>query len=402
MSVALPGVHPHPVVHLARTHLTGSSRIALITHVPGVAPGDFHEAVARHGAGLDHPGGETPLALIKLVVSRQGADRGYNGTYIVSDRRIFGRVQSAGSGLNFTNVEYGQLTGPAVKSGGLAPGVLVPTGNQQTKLFLAPKQLQAYLDAMVATVPTAHRTFGPPPPPPRSPEEVVTALGSMRAVATPDPRTWVPARALSEAHRRGMVDPAQAAALVPQMTQLAHAVAYGRGSCPAGWRTVLPRSALAAALKAVLGTPIGARPAPGGEVVDFDIHAGSGKGRAAASSVVGLAMLATVGVGWVSTSNGQRLTGIRVQTADLPDGTAFQLHGMSGPQLLPLSMHWWRAVDTVHQAVFRFEARYLLGRALFGTTQPPDALAAMPREALTAHAARILGPLDLTTFYPSS
>jgi hypothetical protein len=207
-------------------------------------------------------------------------------------------------------------------------------------------------------------------------------------------------RALFEAHRRGTVDPADAAALVPQMVQLAKAVRFGRGGSAQGWRTVLPGPVLQAGLRAALGAPMAIHPAPGGVIADFGIGGGSGAGAAVASSIVGLAMLATVGAGWVTTSHGQRLATLRVHTTDLPDGAAFQLYGSSGGPWMSLSLHWWRTVDAINQSLLRMEARYLLARALFGPGQPPEGLLTMPRDVLEPRVTQLVGPTDLSEFYP--
>lgn len=112
-------------------------------------------------------------------------------------------------------------------------------------------------------------------------------------------------------------------------------------------------------------------------------------------------MFATLGVGWISTSHGHRLATVRAQTADAPVGSAYQLLGTSGGQFLPLSMHWWRTVDAISQALFRLESRYLLGLVLYGPDRSPTDLLSVPREALQAGVAALVGPTDVTPFYPS-
>ena len=170
----------------------------------------------------------------------------------------------------------------------MAQSILVPLGQQQRKLYLAPKQLQAYFAAMTATLPPAHRTFGPPPSPHASPQDPTGAWMAAQSVGTVDPRTWVPLRAL----------------------------------------------------------------------VTLRVH-------------------------------------INQTTA----GTAFHLFGTGGVGWDPLSLHWWRAVNAIHQALFRLEARYLLGRAAFGTEPSPHELLGHRRETLEARVAQLIGPTNLGTFY---
>jgi hypothetical protein len=382
---------------MARAHLNGSR----IRHVPQIASGEFHDAVARYGAGIDHASGETPIALIKSNPNKEAAARGYGAAYIVTDRRLFGRIEMGNVPRTFTEVPYSQVGPQVTRTGGLLPAVQLHVGNQPQKVYIASKELQAFFTAMVSHLPPANRTFGPSLPPPCSPEDPIGANAAAQAVGAPDPRTWAPLRALAEAHRRGMIRAEDAAPLVPPMMVLARAVNHGQGACPQGWFSTLPRPAFTPVLCAVFGDPAFVAPAPGGEVFDFPIGAGSGAGRAVASSVVGLAMLATVGVGWVSRSTGRRLATIRVETSDFAGGTAYRLFGTSGGPWEPLSSHWWGAVDTINQALLRIEARHLLAQPVLGPGRQPADSISIPREALEAATAQFIGPTNLATFYPS-
>jgi hypothetical protein len=381
-------VNVHPIVQLARVHLPGSRAVM---HVPGVPPAEFHGQVARYGAGLDHAAGEMPLALIKANLDSRATSRGYSAAYIVTDRRLFGRVHASNIPLLFTEVPYAYVTAPPPPPRGLALSVLVPLGNQHRKLYIAPKKLAAYLAAMVTTMPPAARSFGPPMPPPRAVQDPIGAWAAALAHGTADARTFVPLRVLFEADRRGGVDGAEA--LVRPMVELARGITYGRGSGPQGWRTVLPGPVLASSLSAMLGTPTAVHQVNAGTVMDFPIGAGGGTGKAIASSVVGLALFATVGAGWVSTTSGHKLVSIRAHITEQPDGAAFQLFGTSGGPFEPLSRYWWRAVDAIHQGLFRIEARRLLALAL----SAPDET----RETLEPRVAQLLGPTSLETFYPA-
>src|SRR3954453_6460147 len=92
------------VHQLARTHLSGSTAIR---HVPAVPAGEFHEAVARYGGGLDHQAGEVPLALVKAKLDAQSAKaRDYSAMYVVTDRRLFGRVEASNIPRHLVEVPY--------------------------------------------------------------------------------------------------------------------------------------------------------------------------------------------------------------------------------------------------------------------------------------------------------
>jgi hypothetical protein len=138
--MAEPPAQLHPIVHLARAHLTGSSRIR---HVPMISAADFHVAVARFGGGLDHVGGEAPIAMVKIVPDRQQTSRGIFVDYVVTDRRIFGRAHMSDTANTFADVPYAQLGPLPAAPGSLAQSLDVPVGYVVQKLTLIPKQWHA-------------------------------------------------------------------------------------------------------------------------------------------------------------------------------------------------------------------------------------------------------------------
>jgi len=144
----------------------------------------------------------------------------------------------------------------------------------------------------------------------------------------------------------------------------------------------------------VLGPAAAVDQLHGGEVVEFLTGAGAGIDGVSAPR-------GTTGLGWVSANHRQQLDRVRVHVADDGDVAAFMLFGAGDLRWEPLSVLWWRAVDAIHQALFRVEARYLLGRALFGTELALDELLALPRDVLERSTAGLLGPTDLALFYPA-
>src|SRR3954466_8683373 len=113
----------HPVAHLVRTQLGSSATIRPAVAVP---PAEFHEVVARYGAGLDHAGGEVPLAVVRAKLDAAAARaRDYSACYLVTDRRLFGGVEASNIPLQFVDVPYGYVTGVQGKPGALAQSVMV-------------------------------------------------------------------------------------------------------------------------------------------------------------------------------------------------------------------------------------------------------------------------------------
>jgi len=350
--------------------------------MPGVPAEALHEAIARYGSGLDHGGGEVPLALVKAPVRGRALGLGHSASYVVTDRRLFGRVEVGNVQRTFTEVPYADVATVADRPGRLAHSMDVQLTDGPRTLHLVPRRWHGFFAEMVASVPPVSRTFGPVVLPDRSVQDPTGALAAVGAVGTADPRTWVPLRALFEAERRRMIETDEAAWFIPDMIMLARGVAAGRGAFGPAWQSVLPQSVLSLALRLTLGPPATVQLLPHGEV--FEFRAAQRQGG---------------GIGCVSTSHPRQLAGIRVHADDDSGAATFQLFGAEDTQWEPLSTHWWRAVDEIHQELFRLEARYLLGRVLFGPRLPPGELLTLPRPVLQNSVADLLGPTDLALFY---
>ena len=369
------------VIRLLRTHLGGSSRVRLMPEAP---VGELREAVARYGSGLDHAGGEVPLGLVKARLGVRARALGHCASYVVTDRRVLGRVELGNVQRTFTEVPYADVVAVAGRPGRLVPSFDVQLMDGPRTLYVVPRRWHDFFAAMVAGVPPISRTFGPVALPAGSARDPTGALAAVGAVGTSDPRTWVPLRVLFEAERRRMLESDEAAWFVPDMIMLARGVAAGRGAYGPKWQSVLPQPVLSLALRLALGPPATVQLFPHGEVFEFRAAQQPGGG-----------------IGCVSTSHPRRLAGIRVHADDDSGAATFELFGAEDGQWEPLSTHWWRAVDEIHQELFRLEARYLLGRVLFGPRLPPGDLLTLPRPVLQNSVAELLGPTDLEPFYRS-
>jgi hypothetical protein len=67
--------------------------------------------------------------------------------------------------------------------------------------------------------------------------------------------------------------------------------------------------------------------------LDFTLRQGSGVAGAAVSSAVGLALLATVGIGWVSVPKGPTFKHVRCRVCRLPGGSGLRVTGFSGGEV---------------------------------------------------------------------
>jgi hypothetical protein len=404
------GVHAAPAwpfaVHLVEQHLKlGDDWGVIARRAVNVAPDDMHEAVARYGVGLDHDAGEQPLAMVHLELSGRGEDMGHYASYVLTDRRMLGRVNTSDVKLTFSNIPYDAVTGARFEPRILGDRAHVTTAAASHTLYLRARQLCGFFQAL-ATIPPDHRR--PRGPEPLAPSDVdpCGVWSAMQRSWTQDVRTHLPFRVLHEAHRRGIVSTEDAKALLPRLMMVARGVLAGRACKGEAWACALPRPVLAQAMGAVLGAPVAHYPAQGASGHEDTLdYLGSGKsdlGRAVASSAVGLALLATVGVGWVSFSTQKALGALRVVIRDAPWGCSFQLYGAETAQWLPLSLNWWRTVNAIHQTLFQLETRYLLALAALGPALPFDQLIGMPQWLLERHVAHLVGPVDLRGLFPQA
>jgi hypothetical protein len=215
-----------------------------------------------------------------------------------------------------------------------------------------------------------------------------------------DPRIHLILRLVYDAHKRGQIPADAGVDFVSRVELTDRGLRMGRGMRQGTWLSVLPRSALSTALSALLGEPSGRWAGGAGDTYDFPVGSGSATGKAVASSAVGLALLATVGVGWVSVPRGPGLRTARAMVNDFPCGSGFTLLGSTGGPFQPLSVTSASFLGSIHEALLRMETRFLLLECAFGRDRPPEQLFAIPRAQVEARVASLVGPTDLSTFYP--
>ncbi len=282
----------HPMVHLAMTHLR-DKEIALAPQLP---LDEMHVAVARYGVGMDYPAGEEPLAFLKHDFPSRGERQGAFVSYVVTDRRLFGRVEASNEPRAFPNVPFAHVTNVRLDAGLLSSSLFVDLGGTTQKVPVYGKKLYPFFMGL-GYVPPHARSFPPLAPPVPTPEDPTGAWGELQRVRSGDPRAFVPLRVLFDAHKRGVVSLEEAAVLVDRMRLLARGLQWGRGMNQQHWLSTLSRPHLAMVSRILLGEPYAHYPTQGAETVDFALGASGARASAAASTAVGLAMLAVVGVG---------------------------------------------------------------------------------------------------------
>jgi hypothetical protein len=222
------------------------------------------------------------------------------------------------------------------------------------------------------------------------------ALASLRALAWPDPRVSTLFELVHAAHARGDV-PLEAARDLVVRTQAAPA-----GGAPGTRAPRRPRACrrsrsydLDFLLWQCLGQPdAAALVIPGGKALEYDLRTGGGSGRMIASSVVGLAMLAVVGFGWVG-GGGSRSQQVFVRIAEAPCGAYFTLTEPSGRSLSETEPKIYSALSA---AFADASAEALLRRALFGWNLSLQRAPRPARRAMEQRMGSLLGRADAGPF----
>ncbi len=115
-----------------------------------------------------------------------------------------------------------------------------------------------------------------------------------------------------------------------------------------------------------------------------------------ATAVVGLALLAVVGVGFLATPR-TPIKGVRVVTTDLANSTGFAPLGVQGARVGPLAELAPDVLDQLLTALDNVEALITFYRAVFGWRLPAQQLLQWGAE-VPARVAQALGPTDLSAF----
>ena len=113
-----------------------------------------------------------------------------------------------------------------------------------------------------------------------------------------------------------------------------------------------------------------------------------------ASNVVGLAMLAVVGIGWVG-GGGNRTQQVFARIYEAPVGSYFSLTDASGRSVAEPEPKLYGALSS---AFADAAADTLLRRVLFGWNQPPHALHALPVATVEQRVVALLGRGDAGVF----
>ncbi|TAK19997.1 MAG: hypothetical protein EPO40_32365 [Myxococcaceae bacterium] len=358
----------------------------------GIAAQPMIPSAALHVAGGCLPDWIAPdsdeelLGLVDETVSRDGTR-----AIAFTDRRII-----TNSGSSPMQIPYGQIHSVEVFKGLVSHALkLVVAGHRVEVPTVVSHEAAQAMGAFlynVTLLPPEHRRAAPATPP--GADDPTGALASLRALAWPDPRVSTLFELVHAAHARGDVPLEAARDLVVRTRLLQQALRQGHARHASASVSPLSVVDMEFLLWQCLGQPMRQQWVHGGKVLEYDLRTGGGSGRMIASSVVGLAMLAVVGIGWVG-GGGRSSQQVFVRIAEAPCGAYFTLTEPSGRSLSESEPKVYGALSS---AFADASAEALLRRALFGWNLSPSDLHAQSLGAIEQRMGSLLGRADAGPF----
>ncbi len=369
-----------PAPDLARQMLQ-HAKIAVLERL---APDRVDDAIATSGAGLDHVRGEHAVALADASAKKK-----FDLFVFLTDRRFAARFDDERWQFAYADLQAvtpnPSIWKPTLKvaAGGRIHEVLIEYD------FVEP--IGRFLQAICAMDPRLRGPQDDPLGAPATAEDPTGALATAHGGAGQEPRANLLLRLVYEQTRKGTTSVDEGVDVVRRTDLFARTLRFGRGAKEGWWLSPLSANDLTFAFASIFGRPHAHHRA--GNVATYDFHlqgTSSGVGKAVASSALGLASMAVLGVGWVSTP-GNTLKQFRLVATDTPASCSFTLHGVEGSDLPLLHTTFPRFVGKVHSILRDVEADLLLRRAAFGAAPGPDELLAIPQAALDARLRGALG-----------
>lgn len=356
---------------------------------PAIPTSKLHKAAAHFADWLDHANGERLIAYLDET-ALGGGDEGL----ALTDRRVLARV----SDKHFM-VPYSALVAVDGNKGFLEKKVAISAGQFSGQIPLltnsdACENVVQFLRG-VMTLPPNQR-WAPAPTFANANDPTGAATLAAQLVA-PDARVPLMLRYVYEATARGVMGAAMGRDLVERIHVIHQTLAYGRGAQYGFLISPLHGQDLAFLLQGVFGDPLAVTGDATTRIMDFAVGRSGSAVGAAASSAVGLAMLAVVGVGWVSTPK-KTIQGVRLSLRDLGRGTGFAAQGVRGGALLPLQEVEPEVLGWVLDALDDLEALTILQRAVFGWQVPAHQLFSVDHPTLAHHVQSVIGAVDLSVF----
>lgn len=384
-----------PIGELALRHLQCDS----VHLAPDLPRKKVRSAAVTFSDWLDHANGEQPVAYLDETTFGKG-DEGL----LLTDRRLLAYTEQ-----KHVVIPYGAITNVNATKGVLGNKLRIDAAQHSAEILLsvcadASEPLALFLRGLLQ-LPPNHRWA--PSVSLATAQDPSGAFGLLQTLGAPDARIPIMLRYVGEMTRQGTMPPAMGADFVTRIHLLHRTIVHGRGMAQ-GWRlSPLQGADFHYMLSTVFGEPIGTsssqqppdpyRGRPGAIHHTLDFALGRRPNVAGvATAVVGLALLAVVGVGWLSAPKSTLQT-VRVITTDLPASTGFAPLGVQAGRVAPLAELAPAVLDQLLAALDDIEALITFYRIVFGWGLWPQQLLQWGAE-LPARVTQVLGPTDLAAF----
>ncbi len=363
-----------------------------------------NQAIAASGAGLDHTLGEQVIAI---------GDDSYRDEFdmffMLTTRRLAGRVLHENR-RKFFNIEFSDLMRLPFDFLNLTASIqrmLDPSwiGMQATTLSKSPKEIAELLtdiinvtnlpDAVIKEpmkkslinflaalkqvpaeqlLPAVQPLVSPNPDDPTGAEQLLQMIQQPQSVTA--------LRIVSAAYKKGLLPAELGADFAARVALVNRTTLFGRGQKHGWWLSPLSQLDLGFTFYRLFGNPAYYHQQAEVQVYDFDIK-NSGGGKALASSAVGIASAALLGVGWVSMP-GKSITNLRVKLLDTPPTSGFAVYGLYQNNYVPLYAVRYDLFQQIAQTLVEQESNLTLLRCAFGWQTPAHELSQVPPTAVAA------------------
>ncbi|MDQ3035527.1 MAG: tetratricopeptide repeat protein [Myxococcota bacterium] len=336
---------------------------------PHIERGTIRFALACAGVGLDHAAGEQAMAFCDE--SARGKFLEY---WLFTDRRLCGC-----QGETRIDVRFGRVQSHTVESGWVARKLhaQLADGRRETWSpldFWDPTV--GFLEALLA-IPADARE--PPPRPLCAPSEgdPTGAQQAMQWLGVLDDRTQLMLRYVDAAFAAGAMPIETGRDFVTRVALLHRNLHFGRGMIGGRWVSPVSANDLSNLMVELFGNPISHSETPVRTLQLASKMRSNAVTKAALSSAVGLASMAILGVGWVSTAKAPPPR-FEIMLADTGPFCSYRLRGPRGAGLERESPELLNQIDV---QLLPLEDEVLMRRLAFGWShKTPELLAIAPEE----------------------
>ncbi|MDP3274952.1 MAG: hypothetical protein Q8Q09_07120 [Deltaproteobacteria bacterium] len=284
-------------------------------------------------------------------------------------------------------LQTGMLTNTIVVQTSFGPRKLATLANAECS-----RRMTDFLLHLRA-IPQGQRCAWPAPAPNES--DPAAALATLHGLTQPDLRVATMFELIHAAVLQGGMPIDAAKDMVQRVLRLQRALRGGHGISHGYLRTPLGGGDLEAVLSTVFTAP-SSRQLLNAQTLrlEYDMRKAGSAAGTIASNVIGLTLLAVVGVGWVS-GGSNSVQHVVVTVTDAPGGAAFKLTDRND---VPVGKDNAKIAGGLLESIAQLAAPLLLRRILYGWNAPAHALLQESNATVEARARALIATVDLAPF----